>query len=101
MWRITRWLLSAALLGTLVYVGVTVPLGEKTLWQHLRAIAGSEPSQELVEGVKQKADELVDKRQAASRPVGGDGDGDGGDRLTAEERRELRKLIRKQLDSSD
>jgi hypothetical protein len=99
MWRITRWLLSAAFLGALVYIGVTVSLGEKTLWQHLRAIAGSEPSQELVEGVKQKADELIDKRQAASRPVGGDGDG--GDRLTAQERRELRKLIRKQLDSGD
>ena len=90
--RLIRLLLSLVVLGLLIYVAVAVPLGSKTLWQHLRAIAGSRESHDLVDGVKQKASRVL--RDASERPGSGSG---ASDRLTAKERKLLRKLIREKL----
>ena len=81
MFRLIRWLIGMTLLGALAYGAVTVPLGGRTLWGHLKAIAGTEESKALVDGVKKKA-----------KAVSGDAD-----RLTAKERNKLRKLIRDRL----
>jgi len=89
--RLIRLLITLAILGGLVFLGVTVPLGGKTLWEHIKAIAGSKESKELVEGVKQKAEQIA---------VRADGGRTGGDKLTDVERKLLRKLIREKLGGS-
>ena len=90
--RLIRLLVTLAVLAGVAFAGFTVPLGEKTLWGHIRAIAGSRESQQLVEGVKQKAREVV-KPDAGAPPT----EAGAGDRLTAQERKLLRKLIREKL----
>jgi len=87
--RLLRFLFGLAALGALAYVVVAVPVGSKTIWQHLRAIAGSRESQELVDEVKQRA------RRAP--PDSGAPPAKSADRLSAEERKLLRKLIREKL----
>ena len=111
MFRLIRSLISLGLLAGIVYVAIFVPLGERTLWQHLKAIAGSAESKRLVDGVKHKADEVVGegKKKAAVKPVvkgapatrvtsrpapEPQGKGDG---FTPKERDALRKLIRSRL----
>jgi hypothetical protein len=87
-----RLLISLALVAALVWVALTVPLGSKTLWQHVKAIAGTEESQQLVKGVRERAKEaLAGKRPAREVRV------DDEDDLTPQEREVLRKLIRKKL----
>ena len=94
--RLLRFLLTLAALGALVYVAVAVPLGTKTLWQHIRAIAGTKESQDLVDEVKKKAEGIIHRDggptapRASPRP-------EEGDRLTAKERKLLRRLIREKL----
>jgi len=90
--RLIRFFITLALLGAAVWFAVSVPLGDKTLWQHLRAIAGSKESQDLVKGVKQKAGSAL-KRDAgrAADPK------QSSDDLTPDERKELRRLIRGKL----
>jgi len=90
--RLIRLLVTLAVLAGVTFVGVTVPLGERTLWGHIKAIAGSPESQKLVEGVKQKAREVVQPDAGAPPSEAG-----AGDRLTAQERKLLRKLIREKL----
>jgi hypothetical protein len=85
--RLIRLLITLVILGGVVFFGVTVPLGGKTLWEHIKAIAGSKESQELVEGVKQKAEKIGTRPDAAG----------GGDKLTEAERKLLRRLIREKL----
>lgn len=99
MFRLIRLLLSLALIAVCVYVAVAVPLGRKTLWEHLRAIAGSKESKELVEEVKEKAGRMLHRDAGEARGPGGAGTGKGsGDELTPGERRQLRKLIREKLE---
>jgi hypothetical protein len=90
MFRLLRLLISLAALAALIYFAVTVPLGRKTLWQHIKAIAGSKESQELVDDVKHKATSVIRK----------DGGARSDDKLTDQERRLLRKLIREKLEKA-
>jgi len=94
MIRLIRLVITLAVLAGIVYFAVAVPLGQKTLWQHLKAIAGSKESQELVDEVKQKAGSAMrrDAGPARRAPTGGSSD-----HLTDQERRLLRKLIKEKL----
>ena len=56
MIRLLVWL---AILALAVYVAVTVPLGKKTLVQHVRSIWHTEQVQDLKEGVKETAGPAV------------------------------------------
>jgi len=120
MFRLIRGVITLGILAGLGYVAVYVPLGERTLRQHLKAIASSPEGKRLVDGVKHKAGEVLDeeKKKGASagstragqalRPVsrptpatkatpatkGIKGEGDG---FSKEERDALRKLIRARL----
>lgn len=87
MFRLIRWFISVILLAGLVYVSVTVPVGSKTLWGHLKAIASSKESKELVDGVKDKVDHTL-KDEAVQKAS---------DKLLPKEREALRKLIRDKL----
>ena len=95
MFRMIRGLIGLAVIGGLVYAAVYVPLGEKTLWEHIKAIAGTKESKELVKDVKDKAGEVKKKAAKAIEKVGS-GSGTG-DRLTKKERDQLRDLIRKRM----
>jgi uncharacterized membrane protein len=89
MLRLIRFLISLVVIAAVVYFVFAVPLGKKTLWQHLKAIAGSKEGQELVDEVKQKAGSVV-RRDAGARKVADD-------KLSDQERKLLRKLIREKL----
>jgi hypothetical protein len=85
------------------WFGVTVKLGDQTLFQHLRAIGQTKESQQLMEGTRQAAGPLVDdvRRRfhegTADRPTP-----DGGavvaapeERVSAADRQALHHLIRR------
>jgi hypothetical protein len=98
-------------LAAFAWFGITVKLGDQTLFQHLRAIGGSKESQELFDGTRQAAGPLVDD---VRRHIAGKGDKadkpdrdeahvartghDGGvpqERLSASDQQELRRLVRR------
>ncbi len=56
-----RSMFSLAVLGAFVLVGLTVPIGERTLFGHVSNIWGSSEAQELVDGVKDSSGPLVDR----------------------------------------
>ena len=104
MFRLIK--LAVGLVGLMAFVwfGVTVKLGEQTLFQHLRAIGQTKESQELMDGTRQAAGPLVDdvKRRLGKH----DQDGsrlpamppDAGapqERLSSSEQRQLRALLDK------
>jgi len=93
MLRLIRFLISLVVIAAVVYFVVAVPLGKKTLWQHLRAIAGSKESKELVDEVKQKAGSVI-RRDGGAR-TGAE------DKLSDQERKLLRKLLREKLGKAD
>ncbi len=59
MIRLISLCFTLACLAAFIWFGVTVDLGERTLFGHLRAIAGSQESEELWEGTKAKVRELI------------------------------------------
>jgi hypothetical protein len=56
-----RSTLSLAFLGLFLLVGLTVPVGERTLFGHVGNIWESDEAQELVDGVKDSSGPLVDR----------------------------------------
>ncbi len=75
MLKVARVLFSLACLAALVYFGFTVPLGERTLFGHLRAIGSSPESQRLYQGTKDKVTGLFgghDGGKAAAQDEAGD-----------------------------
>jgi hypothetical protein len=59
MFRLLTFFVSAAALLGFVWFGLTVDLGERTLFGHLRAIGGSDEAQELWSGTKDKVTDFV------------------------------------------
>ena len=60
MFRLLKLGVSMMALAAIAWFGITVKLGSRTLFQHLRAIGQITESQELVDGTKQAAGPLVD-----------------------------------------
>jgi len=60
MFRLLKLCVSLAAFCALAYFGMTVKLGSRTLFEHLRAIGQTKESQELVDGTKEAAEPLVD-----------------------------------------
>lgn len=56
-----RSLITIVILGSLVYCGATVNLGERTFFGHVSRIWSSDETQDLVEGVKEKSEPVLDK----------------------------------------
>jgi hypothetical protein len=104
-------------LAAIAWFGITVKLGPRTLFQHLRAIGQTRESQELVDGTKQAAGPLVDdvRRRISGKSDGEDAHPSGAgsnpspsgtprdsdepaapqERLSSSEQRQLRELLRK------
>ena len=56
-----RSLISLCFLGVFLFVGFTVPLGQRTLFGHVSNIWSADETQELVDGVKDSSGPLVDR----------------------------------------
>ena len=56
-----RSTLSLVLLGGILLVGFTVPVGQRTLFGHVANIWSSDEAQELVESVKESSGPLVER----------------------------------------
>ena len=86
MFRLLKLCMSLVAFVALAWFGATVKLGSRTLFEHMRAIAGTKESQELVDGTKQAAEPLVDD---VKRHIGrGDDKGDKGDKTVKAEKGE-------------
>jgi hypothetical protein len=102
--KLALWLVGVA---AFAWFGVTVKLGEQTLFQHLRAIGQTKESQELVDGTRQAAGPLVDdvKRRFGKQgedlprlPAMPPDAGAPQERLSSSEQRQLRALLDKARD---
>jgi hypothetical protein len=91
--------LGIGLVGLVAFAwfGITFKLGDRTLFQHLRAIGETKESQELVEGTRQAAAPIVDdvRRRISGKQEEGPDAGAPLDRLSSSEQRQLRELLRK------
>ena len=99
MFTLARFAFSLLIFAIVVWFAVTVPLGSRSLWGHLRAIAGTQAAHELAEGTKQEARKVAEKLLGG--PDGGTADlGPGAkkplDDVDAEDRAALDKLTKKQ-----
>ncbi|HEY4183129.1 MAG TPA: hypothetical protein VGM90_40175 [Kofleriaceae bacterium] len=56
-----KFLIYLALAIVIVWLAVTVPLGKRTLWGHMRAIWATSEVQDLKNGVEEKAGPTVEK----------------------------------------
>jgi hypothetical protein len=68
VFKLIKLFIGVVSLGAFVWWGLTVPLGERTLFGHLSAIGQSRESQDLVRGTKQKVGDLK-KRIAGDEPA--------------------------------
>jgi hypothetical protein len=113
VFRLLKLLLVLGLLGAGVFYGMTVKLGERTFFQHLRAIWDTKETQELRRGTKEKVGGLVDEAtdhvvKGVAKNVPGKvlmrGDGTGADseaipaqppqeKLSPQDRKALRNII--------
>jgi hypothetical protein len=82
-------------LAAFAWLGLTVPLGDRTLFGHLSAIGQSKESQQLVKGTKQKVGDL--KKRIAGDEVNAakadEGPSDPQERLSKADRKEIRHFI--------
>lgn len=61
MFRLLKLLFVLGAIGATIWFGSTVPLGERTLFEHVRAIWKTHESQELVRGTKEKVGHVVNR----------------------------------------
>ena len=69
MFRLLRLIFVLGGLGAMIWFGTTVPLGNRTLFEHIQAIWKTPESRGLVRGAKDKVGTLVD--HATNRVVKG------------------------------
>jgi hypothetical protein len=68
VFKLIKLFIGVVGLGAFVWWGLTVPIGDRTLFGHLSAIGQSRESQDLVRGTKQKVGDLK-KRIAGDEPA--------------------------------
>ena len=100
MFRLICIAFTVGCLGALVWLGTQVRLGDLTFYQHVQAILESKPSQDLVDGAKQKVAEVSgvgravrEKAEKVSGKAIAKEDGKPSDAVTDEDRKALRKLL--------
>jgi hypothetical protein len=100
VFKLVKILVGLVGLGAFVWWGLTIPLGDRTLFQHIAAIAHSKESRELVRGTKEKVADI--KKQVTgheARPVTGSPakaepvEARPQERLTNVDRHDMRKLL--------
>ena len=72
MFSLIRFCFSLLVLAVVVWFATMVPLGDRTLWGHIKAIAGTHEAKDLADGTRKEAqkvaDKLLDKPDAATPP---------------------------------
>ncbi|MES1205315.1 MAG: hypothetical protein ABUS79_05200 [Pseudomonadota bacterium] len=102
MFRIVKLLLGLCGLAAFVWFGSNIPLGSRTLFQHLQAIGGTRETQDLLDGTRQSAKPIVDgvrrhlgasgNENAATRLLP-DGGAPPADEISPTDRERLRKIL--------
>jgi hypothetical protein len=71
VFRLLKLGFAVAAFAAIAWFGTTVKLGDRTLFQHLRAIGDSKESHDLVAGTKKAAGPLVDdvRRRITGEPA--------------------------------
>ncbi len=103
MFRLIKLLIGLAGVALFIWFGANVPLGSRTLFEHMQAIGRTRETQDLLEGTRQSAKPIVDgvRKRLGSGPSGDDEQGrttpDGGarpaDEISEADRQRLRKLL--------
>lgn len=105
MFRIIKFLLGVAGLAFFVWFGANIPLGSRTLFEHLQAIGRTRETQDLLDGTRESAKPLVDgvRRRLgaaanANQPnevlkAGVDAGAPPADEISQADRQRLRKLL--------
>jgi hypothetical protein len=73
MFRFLRFLVSLSLLVGFIWFGMTVPLGQHTLFGHVSRIWKSDETQDLVKGTKEAARPAAQKIKKAVDAMRDDG----------------------------
>src|SRR5262249_11493067 len=99
MFRLVRFLFSLAMTAALIWFAVSVPLGKRTLWGHLRAIFSTPEAKDLADGTKEEAEKVARRvQQGLHRPdlrtEAGQGRQQPLDPVEADDRRKLQKLVK-------
>jgi hypothetical protein len=68
MFRLVRFFLSLALLGAIIWCATRVPLGNRTLWGHLRAISGTREAHDLAAGTAEEAHQVAERVRRGLAP---------------------------------
>jgi hypothetical protein len=99
MFRLLKLLIVLACLAALAYFAFFVPLGDRTLYQHIVGISETDEAQELKDELAKKAqgvkEDVASKLPAMGAPSG---PADGGaplSELSEKDRRALRELLRR------
>jgi hypothetical protein len=83
MFRLITLIISVGCLAAFVWFGLTVDLGERTLFGHLLAISKSDETQQLWQGTKSKVNDVIGleaaKKALAEKAGAATGAGDKGD----------------------
>lgn len=61
MFKLLRVLVTASVLGAVVWVAIAVPLGKHTLWGHAQRIWATDEAQDLVAGAEESAGPAVER----------------------------------------
>jgi hypothetical protein len=111
VFRLFKTILILGVLGMAAWMAWTVKLGDRTLVEHMRAIANTEESQRLLKGTKERVGSIVDRTEdktvdkGAKRAPGKVGAHDDGEPegaapqkppqedVSAEDRKALRRII--------
>jgi hypothetical protein len=59
--HVIRFLLTLIVVGIVIFVGATVPMGKRTFFGHVRAIWATDEAKDMREGVGEKTAPMVDK----------------------------------------
>ncbi len=68
MFRLIRFLFSLAVTAAFLWFAVSVPLGKRTLWGHLRAIFSTPEAKDLAEGTRQEAEKVAERVRQELHP---------------------------------
>lgn len=100
MFRLIKLLLGLAALAGFVWFGANVPLGSRTLFQHLQAIGRTRETKDLLDGTRESAKPLMDtvrrKAQEALNEkavVPADGGAPPAEEVSDSDRQELKKVL--------
>jgi len=72
VFRLIKFLVGVAVLAGFVWFGANVPLGSRTLFEHLQAIGRTRETRDLLDGTRESAKPLMDsvRRKLAQEALG-------------------------------